>query len=327
MNNLSLVVNQEHEFRETFNLIRPFITSIGFDSYQTANFILAVSEILTNALRYAGHANIVVTRTTNNRGIEIIISDTGPGIDDIEKAMQDGFSTFPEVSLGLGLGAAKRCVDDLEIISSRKGTKVTLRHYLKGYFSNLDIGVASFPIEGEFINGDSYVIKEYEGNKLIVSVIDGVGHGNNAHKSSSIVAELIRQNPTDSLKILLKKIHDRLSGNKELNSVEIALAKITEENIEIVLVGDARGSFISSNNISIRPNDGRLGEIIPEDLCITKIPRPEVFSLILFSDGISKDFSLDLSTISMISAQKIAESIFNSYATPHDDATICVLTS
>jgi serine/threonine-protein kinase RsbT len=59
------------------------------------------------------------------RGIRVVAQDQGPGIADIPRAMQDGFSTSS--SLGLGLPGSKRLMDDFDIVSELgKGTTITM---------------------------------------------------------------------------------------------------------------------------------------------------------------------------------------------------------
>ena len=58
-------------------------------------------------------------------GIEVVAADNGPGIADIERALQDGYTTGG--GLGLGLPGARRLVDEFEIESApRQGTTVRL---------------------------------------------------------------------------------------------------------------------------------------------------------------------------------------------------------
>ncbi len=64
------------------------------------------------------------------QGIEVICEDNGPGIEDVELAMQDGYSTSE--GLGKGLPGAKRLMHDFEIESVLgQGTRVTTRRWLR----------------------------------------------------------------------------------------------------------------------------------------------------------------------------------------------------
>ena len=94
----------------------------------------AISEVARNITAYAtrGEVTLRIVRDGNGRsGIEVIAADNGPGIEDIERALQDGYTTGG--GLGLGLPGARRLVDEFEIESApRLGTKVRLVKWSRG---------------------------------------------------------------------------------------------------------------------------------------------------------------------------------------------------
>ena len=64
----------------------------------------------------------------SRRGLKLTFSDEGPGIKDLEQAMKDGFTTGS--GMGLGLGGAKRLVNEFEIDSTPgRGTKVMITRW------------------------------------------------------------------------------------------------------------------------------------------------------------------------------------------------------
>lgn len=83
---------------------------------------------------YGGTLSVCI----DNSQIIITAADTGPGIPDIEKAMEERFSTAPEevkemgFGGGMGLPNIKANADVLEITSSSTGTKVTIKIFLGG---------------------------------------------------------------------------------------------------------------------------------------------------------------------------------------------------
>ena len=91
----------------------------------------AVSELGYNIIKYAGKGIIRLTPLKDKRtGIEIVASDKGPGIEDLEAALSDQFSTGG--TLGLGLPGVKRLMDEFEVDTSpEKGTKITVRKWIK----------------------------------------------------------------------------------------------------------------------------------------------------------------------------------------------------
>ena len=111
---------------------RELAASAGFSSTDQTIIALAVSEIARNIVSYAQRGEISFTAYPGpgRRGLEIVARDQGPGIDNIELAMRDGYSTAR--SLGMGLPGARRVMDEFEIVSTvGQGTTVTMRKWLR----------------------------------------------------------------------------------------------------------------------------------------------------------------------------------------------------
>jgi len=99
---------------------------LGFREDQKSRVTTAVSELARNIVKYAGSGEIVVRECESRhaRGIEIIATDRGPGIEDVSKALEDHFSSSG--TLGLGLPGVKRLMDEFEVESQPgEGTRVT----------------------------------------------------------------------------------------------------------------------------------------------------------------------------------------------------------
>jgi serine/threonine-protein kinase RsbT len=87
--------------------------------------VTAASELARNALVHGGGGTmrIEIVQNGTKRGLHLVFEDQGPGIPDIARALQDGFSTGG--GLGLGLGGAKRLVNEFDIESRvGEGTSV-----------------------------------------------------------------------------------------------------------------------------------------------------------------------------------------------------------
>jgi serine/threonine-protein kinase RsbT len=109
---------------------RELAVQIGFSPADSAVIATAISELARNILRYAGHGQVTLTlvRSGNKQGIVVVAHDKGPGIDDIGRALQDGYSTSR--GLGLGLPGVKRLMDEFEINSEvGHGTTVTVKKW------------------------------------------------------------------------------------------------------------------------------------------------------------------------------------------------------
>lgn len=113
---------------------RELAARLGFPSSDLALIATAISELARNIVRYAGSGEIIFNPVERGGkpGIIVIAHDDGPGIPNVELAMQDGYSTSG--SLGLGLPGARRLMDEFDIVSRNqngKGTTVTVKKWLR----------------------------------------------------------------------------------------------------------------------------------------------------------------------------------------------------
>lgn len=107
---------------------RDMAEAAGLRPARSSAMMTAVSELARNILKYAtrGCVELSVVQQGPRQGVQAIVSDQGPGIVSIERAMQDRFSTSN--TLGLGLPGTRRLVDDFEIESEvGRGTRVLIR--------------------------------------------------------------------------------------------------------------------------------------------------------------------------------------------------------
>ena len=106
---------------------REVAANAGFTSGDQTVIAAAISEIARNILMYAKRGEIVLSVVANGdrQGVVVIARDQGPGIRDIARALQDGYSTSG--GLGLGLPGAKRLMDEFEVDSVvGRGTTITM---------------------------------------------------------------------------------------------------------------------------------------------------------------------------------------------------------
>lgn len=105
-------------------------TRLEFSTLERTKFVTAASELGRNVLVHGqgGVMTISELQQGTRSGLQLEFADTGPGIPSIEQAMTDGYSTAK--SLGLGLGGARRLVNEFEIWSEpAQGTRVTVRQW------------------------------------------------------------------------------------------------------------------------------------------------------------------------------------------------------
>jgi serine/threonine-protein kinase RsbT len=125
-----LYIRTESDIVVARRAVRNAATEIGFPSSEIARVVTAASELARNVFKYAGEGVMRWKPLARDSaiGIEVKFTDRGPGIVDIDRAMDEGYSTGG--GLGMGLPGAKRLVDELEIQSAAgQGTTVTLKKW------------------------------------------------------------------------------------------------------------------------------------------------------------------------------------------------------
>ena len=110
--------------------VRRQAIKINLSLVDQTKIVTAASELARNMLIYGGGGEVTleVLGQGGRQGLRAHFADTGPGIPDINLALRDGFTSGN--GMGLGLGGAKRLVNDFNIESAvGKGTRVTITRW------------------------------------------------------------------------------------------------------------------------------------------------------------------------------------------------------
>jgi serine/threonine-protein kinase RsbT len=127
-----VTIQKEWDIVGARQLGRDIAKEVGFGTVDQARIATAISELARNIYLYADQGKVCFEKinTINHKGIRIIAIDTGPGIDDVSRVMEDGYSTSG--GLGAGLPGVKRLMDEFDMKSdSGKGTNVNATKYLR----------------------------------------------------------------------------------------------------------------------------------------------------------------------------------------------------
>jgi serine/threonine-protein kinase RsbT len=105
---------------------------LGFGAVDQSRIATAVSELARNIVRYAtdGRGEMIIRELDDSgrTGIEIVVSDDGPGIPDVDQALRDGFTSGG--GMGMGLPGTRRLMDEMTLDSVvSRGTIVTIRKW------------------------------------------------------------------------------------------------------------------------------------------------------------------------------------------------------
>ena len=126
MNEVMVALKEEFDIVTARGAGREMARQLGFGSADQTRLATAISELARNALQYAREGMCLISDESDARRsrIEVVVEDHGPGIPDLEKAMEYGFSTGG--GLGAGLPGAKRLVHEFELESEPGRTRVTI---------------------------------------------------------------------------------------------------------------------------------------------------------------------------------------------------------
>jgi len=341
---LSLPIDNESDVGVCRRKAVSLAKQMGFSDVKNGEVAILVTELVTNVIKHGGGKGKIIIcqleNSDNQKALEIWCCDAGKGISNFQQAMKDGYSAAH--SLGVGLGSIRRFSDELEInpeadsyfkqlyftelpsfnncIRSRKW--LPNKQWL-GKHRELTIGAASRCKPGESLNGDAYVVTHINNHFSIAAVIDGLGHGKEAHLASQLAREQIIQKSDLPLAALMDHVHQSIKGTRGavigLISLDTETKKISFTgigNIESFLLrGDTKKTMLS------------FGGIMGHNMRTPRIFNFDFHpgdSICMYSDGITSRWKTEDINWELLPQQN-AELIINKYSRSNDDATVLII--
>ncbi|MFJ9537409.1 anti-sigma regulatory factor [Streptomyces sp. NPDC101225] len=129
----SLPIGSDADLAWLRHQVRQVAAELGFGLVQQTKLVTAASELARNTLVHGGGGQVRITPVANGprRGLRLAFADSGPGIADVEQALADGYTSGG--GLGMGLGGAKRLMDEFSVDSAPgRGTVVTVTAWIAG---------------------------------------------------------------------------------------------------------------------------------------------------------------------------------------------------
>lgn len=295
--------------------------AVGFDAGGAGEIAIAVSELASNLVKHKAVRGEIMVRALEEpgkSGVEIISLDEGPGIADIEQAMEH--STVG--TLGIGLSSVKRLTDEFIIRSTTGGTVVSARKWLKRAAPpQMAFSVQARPHRSEDVSGDAYFIK-YLPFGVVFGVIDVLGHGRDAWVVAQKALRIIDEEHRKPIDRLVEECHVGLVGTR---GAALAFCRIDYEknilhhvgigNVETRVYGvaDPPHPFCFNGTVGLQM----------ENYQVHSYPYRKGMIIVVFSDGISGRFELP-QEMETQSPEAISGWIFNGFARDYDDATVLV---
>jgi serine/threonine-protein kinase RsbT len=126
----SMEIRSEEQVVRVRQVVRRWASDLGFSLVEQTKIVTAASELARNTVIYGGGGvvDLIAVDEGGRRGLRLVFSDDGPGIQDVQLALRDGYTTGS--GLGLGLGGAKRLVNEFDIQSRPgEGTRITVTRW------------------------------------------------------------------------------------------------------------------------------------------------------------------------------------------------------
>ncbi len=124
-------LGSEQEVVRVRQLVRKWAAELGFSLVDQTKIVTAASELARNTVVHGGGGTVELEellQENGRRGLRLVFADQGPGIQDVELALRDGYTTGE--GLGLGLGGARRLVNEFDIVSRPgEGTRVSVTRW------------------------------------------------------------------------------------------------------------------------------------------------------------------------------------------------------
>jgi anti-sigma regulatory factor (Ser/Thr protein kinase) len=310
-----------------------FSALLGFAQQECEEIALAVTELATNLIKHAGGGTIKLSAIEGNGrvGIQVESEDNGPGIADVERALTDGYSTAG--SLGHGLGAVNRLMDELEFRArpNRTGLHIVSERWVRPSakiipLRQLEVGAATRPCRMLPENGDAIIVRQWEGYAL-TGVIDGLGHGQFAKKASQTARQYIEQHFDQPLSSLFRGVGRTCRATR---GVVMALARFdfARQTLSIASVGNVEVRLIGSiEKPSLMVRRGILGFNAP-DPAITEHSWTPASTLVVHSDGLRAQWQWDeFRDLAGEAPGIIALQLLRKLGKIEDDATVVVARS
>ncbi len=295
---------------------RELAEEVGFSAGDQTVIAAAISEIARNILNYARRGAITfrIVLDGDRSGIIIVASDQGPGIPDVPRAMQDGFSTSG--GLGLGLPGARRLMDEFEVVSApRQGTTITMKKWKRAQRAQ----------PGETASGDLALVEPFAGG-VLAAVVDALGHGSEAATTARQAITALERVPSEPVADLLRRCHEALLGFRGA-VVSLASFDTLRATMTWLGVGNVEGVLLLADQ-TLQPSRTTLvtfGGIVGAELPRARawiVPVSPGDTLIFATDGIRTGFADDLTPTG--SPQQIADGILARHAKGTDDALVLV---
>jgi anti-sigma regulatory factor (Ser/Thr protein kinase) len=318
----SIAVDDKSSIGEARRAAAQIAQRMGFAEARRNDIGIVVTELATNVLLHAAKGELLICPSVEGEHfwLDILALDQGPGIRDVGRSMEDGYSSIG--TAGQGLGAIARLSNESSIYSTpEKGTANWSRFRSPGSASAMPIGVVNIPVKGESVCGDGYFV-QIGPFRSVYMMVDGLGHGAGAADAAEeAIATVSRCANEPAIEIILRT-HDAL---KKTRGAAFAVAIVDHERLVLTYagVGNISANLITgSSSRSLISQNGTLGAVLPRVPQEYNYPIEQNTSLLMFSDGlVTKSSPIAYPGLQNRHPALAAGILYRDFSRKRDDAT------
>jgi anti-sigma regulatory factor (Ser/Thr protein kinase) len=291
---------------------------------------LVAVELAGNILHHAQRGKLYLGPIPDGCGIQILAVDQGPGMLDVVRAMQDGFST--STTPGLGLGAVHRKANALDLYSRRDAGTVLSALLIDGQpVSGFETAVLSVPLEGELVNGDTWSVYR-QPNRTVYLMVDGLGHGHYAFTAASMARRIadaaLEADPGMSLSCIVQRMHLPMQSTRGAAVLLVSSTMPLGADAHLLCCGIGNVSAVLSapdgTSRALVSHNGTVGHRMArvQEFAYDVVPGT---LLVMHSDGVSARWKLSqYPGLQRNAPATVAGVLYRDAARGRDDATILV---
>ena len=301
--------------------------ALQFDETRIGRVAVVITEAVTNMLKHAGGGTLLARALARGPalGMEILAIDAGPGMADVAHSERDGVSTTG--TRGTGLGAMRRMCDEFELFSHHSaGTAARMvtwdRETVRDSPTH-EVGAVCVPKPGETVCGDAWGVDFHDQGATFL-VADGLGHGPEASRASSLAVEVLHRHPeADALRIL-DVAHSRLRPTRGA-AVAVLRHDMAKGELAVAGVGNISATvFAEGTRRAAVSHSGIVGHNVHKSQEY-RYPWPKGGLLVAHSDGLETQWDLDAYPgLAASHPALVAAMLYLRHSRRRDDCTVVV---
>jgi anti-sigma regulatory factor (Ser/Thr protein kinase) len=327
---VAIPVVDESQVGEARRIVAAICRLMNMTETDMSRIAIIVTELATNLVKHGSGGELAIRSIEwgVRLGVELLSLDTGPGIENIPQSMRDGYST--SASPGSGLGAVMRLSSLFDIYSQKgKGAAVMSRFWIDSKSPAfpprpLSIGAVCLPKKGEVVCGDAWGA-EQRGDRIVIIIADGLGHGPDAAVASREAVRLFRKHDALQPAEIVEMVH---AGLKKTRGAAVAVAEIDPRQaiVRYVGIGNIAGQIVTTESArSMVSHNGTAG-LEARKIQEFTYPWQDNAILIMHSDGLATKWKLEgYPNLINKHPSLIAGVLYRDFKRGTDDVTVVVV--